>query len=98
MVYQPQLVQKMLTGLEINSLNDWFYLLQKTNIQIGSFVSIDYEAYAQFLINRFPESWVPAKWSNLPMARGGDMLDFEYTKLQFLFGSYNSISFHDWYK
>ena len=97
MIYQPSLVQRMLSSLEINSLSDWFCLLEKTNSQIGSFASIDYEAYAQFLMDGFPDSWLLSKWSNLPLARHSDALNLEYTRLQSLYPNYNSISFHDWY-
>ena len=98
MIYQPYLVQRMLLSLEINSLSDYFNLLKKRDSRFGSFVSIDYEAYAQFLVNKFPDSWVPSKWSNLPLAREAAVLDIEYTKLQSMFPNYNSVSFHDWYK
>ncbi len=98
MIYQPYLVQRMLLSLEINSLSDYFNLLKKRDSRFGSFASIDYEAYAQFLVSKFPDSWLPSKWSNLPLTRDDAALDIEYTKLQKLFPNYNSISFHDWYR
>jgi hypothetical protein len=93
MIYQPELLQECILEIGVESIEQLIELICSFDYGEGieSFFSIDYEMYAQFMLNKHPELCRLERWGNVEL----DFNKVDYVPLEELPGLM-SISAHSW--
>ena len=95
MVYQPLLLRQCILEIGVESIEELIKVVCSFEFQEASesFFSLDYEMYAQFLFNNYPEFCRIEKWGNIDhdFLNGGLLPHENYPGLM-------SVSAHSWKK
>ncbi len=95
MVYQPLLLRQCILEIGVDSIEELIKVVCSFEFEEASesFFSLDYEMYAQFLINNYPEFCRIEKWGNVDhdFLNGGPLPHENHPGLM-------SISAHSWKK
>ena len=98
MLIQRQYLVEALASLKISTTGELINLIcNRIQINSQSPVCVDYELYAQFMLNRHPEEIALCRWSNIsiPVKRLNHICKSSL-RLRVLSLFYNSVSFHSW--
>ena len=95
MLLQPKYVREIMKVTGWDNINNLINTLSEFQFQdMDSPFSIDYEAYAQYMMNNHPDKIILSKWSNIAVKRE-ENLEKQIPALAEKFSNnYHSISFH----
>jgi hypothetical protein len=98
MCYDVELFGRMLREYKINTLDELIHIiLEESNRESASPVSIDYELFGQWVTAHYPQRVNLMKWANLsiPRVKSSRILESKF-RISILRFFYNSVSFHDY--
>lgn len=98
MIMKPKIFSQIMESLKFYSLDDLIdYCCAKADHSNPSPVCLEYELYAQYLVNYCNQDFYHGLWANISLPRkAAKNLIHSRLKLRILSKFYNSISFHSW--